>query len=118
MLTCGCPIERHKKDNIKNSIANMTIGEIVSNLAVIVSLSLKLIGFPSQIKKVSDSKTTEGISVTYFVLGFITYCLWTLHGILTNNMTILIGQGLGVISCGILLLVIYNTHRKEKPQHD
>lgn len=92
----------------------MIIGEIVSNLAIIVSLSLKLVGFPSQIKKVRDNGTTEGISVIYFVLGFITYSLWTLHGILINDMTVIIGQGLGVIACGILLLVIYNTKRKEK----
>lgn len=96
----------------------MTIGEIISNLAIVVSLSLKLIGFPSQIKKVSDNRTTEGISVTYFVLGFVTYSLWTLHGILTNDLTVVIGQGLGVIACGILLLVIYkhSAKRKNLPQ--
>ena len=99
------------------TLLNMTFGEIISNLAIIVSLLLKLIGFPSQIKKVNDNKTTEGISVTYFVLGFITYSLWTLHGILTNDMTIIIGQGLGVVACGILLLVIYNIRRKEKTKN-
>ena len=92
----------------------MTIAEVVSNLAIIVSLSLKLIGFPSQIKKVNDNRTTEGISITYFILGFITYSLWTLHGILVKDLTVIIGQGLGVVACGVLLLVIYNTQRKEK----
>ena len=92
----------------------MPIEEVVSTLTVIVSFSLKLIGFPSQIKKVRDSGTIQGVSVIYFVLGFVTYCLWTLHGILINDLTVIIGQGLGVIATGILLLVIYDTARKEK----
>jgi uncharacterized protein with PQ loop repeat len=90
----------------------ISIEGTIATCTIIATLSLKLIGFPSQIKKIRDTASTEGISITYFVLGFITYTLWTLHGILINDTTVIIGQGLGVFACGILLAVIYKTKRK------
>lgn len=92
----------------------MPIEDVVSTLTIVATFSLKLIGFPAQIKKVKDSGTTEGVSVTYFVLGFITYSLWTLHGVLVKDVTVIFGQGLGVVATGILLFVIYDTARRRK----
>ncbi len=92
----------------------MTFETITSSLTLISTLSLKLIGFPSQIQKVRKAGHIEGVSVTYFAMGFVTYALWTLHGIVIKDKTVIIGQSLGVVACGVLLVVLYSVSKKEK----
>ena len=94
-----------------------TFEAIISTLTLISTLSVKLIGFPSQIQKVRKAGHLEGVSVVYFILGFVTYSLWTLHGIVKNDITVILGQGLGVIASGILLIVLYTTAKNGKKNH-
>jgi uncharacterized protein with PQ loop repeat len=92
----------------------ITLEAIVSTLTLVSTLAVKLIGFPSQIHKVRKAGHIEGVSVLYFVLGFITYALWTILGIIKNDTTVILGQGVGVIASGILLYVLYITARREQ----
>jgi uncharacterized protein with PQ loop repeat len=92
----------------------MTFEEIISTLTVISTLSVKLIGFPSQIRKIHKAGNLKGVSVIYFILVFITYGLWTIHGIVKHDNTIIIGQGIGVIASGLLLIILLLTARKAK----
>lgn len=92
----------------------MTFEAIISTLTLISTLSVKLIGFPSQIQKVRKAGHIEGVSVLYFMLGFITYTLWTLHGIVKQDITVIVGQGIGVIASGALLVVLFKTAKKVK----
>ncbi|MDE3252715.1 MAG: hypothetical protein KGO92_07895 [Bacteroidota bacterium] len=87
----------------------LTLDAIISTLTLVSTLSLKLIGFPSQILKVRKAGHLEGVSVLYFGLGFITYFFWTIHGILQKDVTVIVGQGIGVIASGVLLLVLHQT---------
>ncbi len=80
---------------------------IVGILTTVLSLSTKLIGFPDQIKKNHARKSTEGISSAFFILAFLSYLLWTIHGILQNDWVVYLGQGLGVITTGVILWQIY-----------
>jgi len=93
---------------------NITFEAIISTLTLISTLSVKLIGFPNQIQKVRKAGHIEGVSIIYFALGFITYTLWTIHGIVKNDNTVILGQGMGVIASGILLVVLYKTAKKSK----
>lgn len=93
---------------------NITFEGVISTLTLISTLSVKLIGFPSQIRKVRKAGNIDGVSVLYFTLGFITYSLWTIHGIQKHDNTVIYGQALGVVASGILLVVLYQTSKKAK----
>lgn len=86
---------------------NIEIIIIIGILTTIFSLLTKLIGFPDQIKKNHQRKSTEGISFWFFLLSFISYVLWTTHGVLKNDWVVYLGQGLGVVTTGIILLQIW-----------
>jgi uncharacterized protein with PQ loop repeat len=88
----------------------------VSTLTLVSTLSVKLIGFPSQIRKVRKAGNLEGISVTHFTLGFVTYALWTLHGVMRHDLTVILGQGLGVVASGSLLVVLFKVSKRGRRQ--
>lgn len=85
----------------------MTFEQLISILTVITTISVKLIGIPSQIRKIHQTKSVESISILHFALGFTAYVLWTIHGILKMDWTIIIGQSIGIFTSGILLAVIF-----------
>ncbi len=80
---------------------------IIGIVTAVFSVLVKFIGFPDQIKKIHKRKSTEGISTYFFIFSFITYVLWTIHGILKDDWVIYLGQGLGIITTGIILVQIY-----------
>jgi len=96
---------------------NITTEALISSLTLISTMSVKLIGFPSQIQKVRKAGHIEGVSVLHFTLSFITYSLWTIHGIVKKDNTVIVGQGLGVIAAGILLIVLFQTAQKAKSKN-
>jgi len=85
---------------------------IIGVLTTIFSLLTKIVGFPDQIKKNHDRKSTEGISFWFFLLSFISYALWTTHGLLQNDWVVYLGQGLGVITTGAILAQIWIYRKK------
>ena len=89
----------------------ITFTAIVGFLTVTLGILVKIIGFPDQIRKNYIKKSTEGISTIFFILSFCAYAMWTLHGILINDIVVIVGQGLGIITTGAILLQIY-TYRK------
>lgn len=90
-------------------IHTITFASIIGFLTLIVGILVKVVGLPNQIKKNHTRKSTEGLSTWFMVLSCIAYCLWTIHGILQNDMVLVLGQGLGIITTGIILwqIVIY-----------
>jgi len=92
----------------------MTFEQIISVATVVSTLCVKLIGFPDQIRKVRKTKNVASISIPTFILFFVTYILWTIHGIQVHDTTIIIGQGIGVLSSGILLAFLIYYWRKAK----
>ncbi len=85
----------------------MSFEQIISILTVITTISVKVIGIPSQIRKIHQTKSVESISILHFGLGFAAYVLWTIHGVLKMDWTIIIGQSIGIVTSGILLAVIF-----------
>ncbi len=85
----------------------LTIISVVGFFTVILSVLTKIVGLPDQIKINYKRKSTEGLSVIFFALGLSSYVLWTIYGILTNDLVVAIGQGVGVITMGIVAFQIY-----------
>ena len=92
---------------------SLTIASIVGFFTTTVAILVKVIGLPDQIKKIYKRKSTEGISMIFFILAFLSYFLWTIHGIFQKDNVLIIGQGAGMITTGIILTQIF-IYRKKK----
>ncbi len=94
--------------------AGLDIAAVVAVLTVVFGVLVKVIGFPDQMKDNYKRKSTKGLSTTFIVLSFITYILWTLHGIFQKDPVLAIGQGIGIITTGIILYQIWIYRKKSK----
>ena len=91
----------------------ITFAAIIGILTVIVGILVKIIGFPDQFMKNYRKKSTEGLSTIFISLAFISYILWTIHGYLQNDLVLVIGQGAGILTTGMIVFqVVY--YRKKK----
>lgn len=88
-------------------MSNTDVIWLVGVLTVGVSILVKVLGLPDQIRKNYRRKSTEGLSVWFFVLGFISYTLWTLYGALKGDWVVVLGQGAGMITMGIIAYQIW-----------
>lgn len=77
-----------------------------------VAILVKVVGLPDQIKKIYKRKSTEGISTAFFSLAFLSYLLWTVHGVFQQDTVLIIGQGVGIITTGIILAQIFLYRKK------
>ena len=93
----------------------MAIASIIGVLTVIMGILVKIIGFPDQVIKIHNRRSIEGLSTTFFVMTFISYVLWTLHGIFRGDWVVIIGQGLGVLTSGVIVgqILFYSFKRRE-----
>ena len=91
----------------------ITFTAIVGVLTIALGILVKLVGFPDQIRRNYQNKSTKGLSSAFVVLSFFAYFMWTLHGILIHDMVVVVGQGLGIITTGAILWQIYK-YRKQR----
>lgn len=91
----------------------LTMASIVGFLTTTVAILVKVIGLPDQIKKIYKRKSTEGISTVFFLLAFVSYFLWTLHGFFQKDNVLIIGQGVGMITTAVILVQVF-IYRKKK----
>jgi len=84
------------------------VGLIIGILTTVLSILVKVVGFPDQIRKNYKRKSTEGVSTSFYILSFLVYMLWTAHGVLQKDWVVILGQGLGIITtqsfCKTLLI--------------
>lgn len=85
----------------------MTFESVISTLTVIASFATKTIGAPSQIRLLLKTKNSSSFSLLHCSIIFIAYCLWALHGYLQKDFTVMLGQGIGVITSGVILYFVY-----------
>jgi len=86
---------------------------VIGFLTTALSILIKVVGFPDQIRKNYQRKSTEGLSSSFYILSFITYSLWTLHGFMQKDWVVILGQGLGIITTGFIVYQIC-IYRKKK----
>lgn len=80
---------------------------VVGASTIVVSVLVKIVGLPDQIRKNHKRRSTEGLSLYFFLLGFLSYVLWTIYGILKQDWVVMLGQGAGVITMGIITYQIW-----------
>jgi len=89
------------------------IAIIVGVLTTVLSILVKIIGFPDQIRQNFIRKSTEGVSTTFYILSFLVYILWTLHGVFENDWVVVLGQGLGILTTGAIVYQIFKYKKKK-----
>jgi MtN3 and saliva related transmembrane protein len=85
---------------------------LVGIITTVVSILVKVIGLPDQIRKNYRRKSTFGLSVPFFILGFVSYALWTIYGALKQDWVLILGQGAGMLTMGIIAWQIYLYRKK------
>jgi len=87
----------------------ITFAVIIGVLTVVIGILVKIIGFPDQFRKNFKRKSTRGLSTIFIVLAFVSYILWTLHGALQGDWVLILGQGVGIITTGMIVyqVIIY-----------
>ena len=90
----------------------LTFAIIIGVLTTVLSILVKVVGFPDQIRRNYKRKSTEGLSISFYFLSFLVYLLWTLHGFLQKDWVVMLGQGLGIITTGAILYQIYLYRKK------
>ena len=85
----------------------MALATIVASLTLISSVIIKLVAFPDQFRINWKRKSTQGVSTLFYILAVISYVLWVIHGIIQKDITLIIGQGLGVVTSGAILVQIF-----------
>jgi uncharacterized protein with PQ loop repeat len=93
----------------------MELTAVVTLLTTVVSVGVKVVGFPDQIKSNFRRKSTSGLSTWFVMSAFISYILWTIHGLQVHDEALIIGQGLGVATTGVIVwqIAIYNKNSKK-----
>ena len=94
-------------------ITQITFAAIIGVLTLVIGILVKLIGFPDQFRLNYKRKSTRGLSALFFALAFVSYALWTLHGILQSDWVLIIGQGFGVITSAMIVaqIIIYRKNK-------
>ena len=86
---------------------------IIGAATTTVAILVKFVGLPDQVIKNYKRKSTEGLSVPFFLFGLLSYVLWTFYGILKGDLVVALGQGAGVLTMGIIAYQIW-LYRKRK----
>ena len=87
---------------------------IVGIAVSIVSVLVKVLGMPDQIRKNYTRKSTGGLSLLNYTLSFSAYVLWTWYGVLKHDWPVALAQGfLGCVVTGIILFQFF-LYRKQK----
>lgn len=87
---------------------------VIGVATTVVSILVKVIGLPDQIRKNHRRKSTAGLSVPFFVLGLVSYALWTVYGALKQDWVLILGQGAGMVTMGIIAWQIYRYRDNSK----
>jgi len=92
---------------------SITFAAIIGVLTVTIGILVKILGFPAQFRLNYKSKSTKGFSTLFISLAFISYILWTTHGILQNDWVLILGQGVGIITTAMIVTQVI-VYRKNK----
>ena len=94
-------------------LTTITFASIIGILTVTIGVLVKMVGFPDQFRLNYKRKSTKGLSKLFYLLAFLSYILWTIHGLLQNDWVLVIGQGIGIITTAMIVIQII-IYRKNK----
>ena len=90
----------------------ITFAIIIGILTVTIGILVKVLGFPHQFMKNYKKKSTEGLSTVFILLAFVSYTLWTIHGYLQNDLVLIVGQGVGILTTGMIVFQVFYYRKK------
>ena len=73
-------------------------------LAGAVTWALVLLAYPSQVYRLWKEKTSAGVSLTMFIVGFFAFGIWIFYGWEIGNYIVVASNILGVILSGIIIV--------------
>lgn len=94
----------------------MVFEEYAGMLAVITIITgsmLALSYFP-QAYKIWKRKSSEDISLIMFGISFPALTVWLIYGLSINNTPLIISNSIGVIGCGLIILLYFKYKKKVK----
>lgn len=92
----------------------MKTAAFITILTTVMSVFVKLVGLPDQIRSNYRRKTTDGLSNWFMICTLLSYMMWVVHGIQVHDEALIIGQGLGVVASAAIIyqMFIYRKNRK------
>ena len=76
---------------------------VVGPVTLVVSLAIKLVGEPDQIRRNYLRRSTFGLSPILYALSLFSYVLWTVHGALRHDWVLIGAQSAGVVTTLVIL---------------
>ncbi|OGY62858.1 MAG: hypothetical protein A2745_01350 [Candidatus Harrisonbacteria bacterium RIFCSPHIGHO2_01_FULL_44_13] len=86
--------------------------QIMGVIAVIVTLVLVAYGLTSQIYRNYKNKNTRGLSLSFFFLGFMSWCVWSIYGWMRGDFFIGFAQTVGGAMNAVILLQFWLYRKK------
>ena len=83
----------------------------------LVAASLTTIAFLPQAIKTLKTKSTDDLSPAMFVFLCIGILLWLLYGVLTNDLPIILANGLTICLASVILFYIFKPNKPQKIEH-
>lgn len=77
-------------------------------LTLLVSLSLKFVGFPAQLR---NGQT----ALPFAVAMLVSYALWVAQGLIAGDWVVVISQGAGVVLTALLVAQSLRRHNSKVP---
>jgi uncharacterized protein with PQ loop repeat len=96
-------------------MSNVSLLSVMGVCTFSAAVLVKFIGLPDQIRQNYRRKSTKGLSAPFFLLGLLSYLLWTAYGLLQKDWVVAAGQGAGVLTMGVIALQmwLYRDNAKE-----
>ena len=85
----------------------MTPEAAIAITTAVVSISVKLLGEPDQIRRNWRRRSADGLSPLLYALSLGSYVLWTIHGSINGDLTLVVAQAVGVITSCVILFQIF-----------
>jgi len=94
-------------------LENISLIVLVGFAVATMSVAIKIVGVPDQIRRNYSRKSTEGLSLLFYMMSFSTYALWAIYGYLKGDWVVFLAQGaLGCVTSGIILYQFFLYKRK------
>jgi uncharacterized protein with PQ loop repeat len=90
-------------------------------LSMVTGIAIALLGMPAQIHKTWKNQSTQGLSLTFWIIACINVSFWTVYGLLktpidwfivATNVTLVVGSGTMLFQ----FLLYRGSPRKESKQ--
>lgn len=79
---------------------------LIEILVLISSIILKCFGMPDQVRKLYQTKNSEGFSLLYYTSLETTYLLWIAHGYYKKDWIVISTSIVGAIATGVILFMV------------